>query len=908
MVLDPEWYDHEIPTHVKTQDKVFLFLTFQQLIPLIGCIAVAYFIYHLPWMASFSFVTRIAITGGVGVFGAVMVLTKIGGRLLPLVLFDLLMYALDPNYHEGRLGDVVHETPLVDFGTTLKKRPPLVTYRAKMRIGRRRFRRSRYIRWIPGLGSKANPVSVFRVKLNETAEDAEDPDQMPSLQAFFGISHVTDSYIALSDRSRVVVIEVTGINIDNAALTGLRNALNAIDAQMQLLVRQHAPRLRPFRDQLVAARDESLSPETNQAAESLVAYIEDLENRPGVTDRRFYIVCDQSIQDEATSVVSRMRMRWQVLHADDLRTFVMSMVQGVAPTDIDPDTHLDVNLKPSYIEVRGPVTPGSETRVSRFRASLQMERWPRTVSPYYLQSLMYSGVPMDLSLNIGPIPQAMASKTLEFQKSSMEAAQRFAARRGRSEGADVNISLEDTMKLRDKISRGTEKMFNASLVVTVHAPSQRLLKQYVDEVATYFNASLAKMDKVTFRQKAAAQSSMCRGKDLLGRWQMLETTSITLLFPFNPPDFDTRLGTVVALDTRANSPITYDRFGGTFTNMNQAVLGVSGGGKTFSTKLGMLRDLTRGIKVYVIDPEGEYVNMTHAAGGRVLTPGLKGQGLNPFVITDEAEEDLMQRLQNLRSLIELMIDEPLSASMRSHLDRALMSYYRSDLPSGESYGFHGFYQHLSSEGHPEGWGDLAVLLNPFADGSLQYLLTDEGTDLRSNEAPITTFDLSEINEKMRPAAAMVCSETVWAMATQHPQSRQLVVDEVWSIMRHPAGQDALLSIAKRARKHQLGLTVITQDVQDLLNVDESAGVNGNAGRAMVQNAAIVHLFQQAPAAVDSIEEAFSLDRETLMYLTGLPRGEGLLIRRKDVFPELIEATPEEANIIEYVSGRTQVLQ
>ena len=320
---------------------------------------------------------------------------------------------------------------------------------------------------------------------------------------------------------------------------------------------------------------------------------------------------------------------------------------------------------------------------------------------------------------------------------------------------------------------------------------------------------------------------------------------------------------------RACAPIVYDPWDGTHLNANTAVLARSGSGKSFATKLGVLRGLCRGVVAYVIDPEGEYADMARSAGGRVLSPGVAGQGMNPFVLDRTDPEELLQRIGSLRRLIEVMIGERLSAERRAALDHALASYYSR--PS-ERTGFRDFYRFLE-EDDPEG---LAKLLRPFASGSLRHLLSDEGDDLLHNEALVTVFDLRLLEPELRPAAAMVCTETVWAAAARDPRPRLLVVDEVWSIMQHPEGAAFMVSMAKRARKHRLGLQFITQDVQDLLSEDHSRTITGHSGRALLQNAAFKLLLQQDAAAISTVADAFDLPEDLQRWLVSCPRGDGLL--------------------------------
>ena len=413
----------------------------------------------------------------------------------------------------------------------------------------------------------------------------------------------------------------------------------------------------------------------------------------------------------------------------------------------------------------------------------------------------------------------------------------------------------------------------------------------------HFAATLGKLDNLGFRQREGLHSTLPLGLNAVAVWRTLDTSSLARLFPFSPPDLDTRSGTLYGIDMRACSLAVYDPWDGTHLNANTAVLARSGSGKSFATKLGVLRGLCRGVTAYVIDPEGEYADMARAAGGRVLSPGVPGQGMNPFVIDRGDSEELLQRIGSLRRLIEVMIGESLGAERRASLDHALAGYY--DQPR-ERTGFRDFYKYLQED--EAGDRDLSRLLRPFATGSLRHLLSDEGDDLLGNEALVTVFDLRLLEPELRPAAAMVCTETVWAAAAQDPKPRLLVVDEVWSIMQHPEGAAFMVSMAKRARKHRLGLQFITQDVQDLLSEDSSRTITGHSGRALLQNAAFKLLLQQDAAAISTVGDAFDLPEDLQRWLLSCPRGDGLLLARGSRFPVRIEATPEETAVIEWRPG------
>ena len=507
---------------------------------------------------------------------------------------------------------------------------------------------------------------------------------------------------------------------------------------------------------------------------------------------------------------------------------VLASALGGTPAEMDEESPVEVEMG------------RREARIGdRMVRSLHLGKWPRSLAPGFLQGLMAAGAPMDLSIHLGPIPAEQAARTLEWQKVRFESAQSLSFKRGRTMSPEAEIALEDVTRLRDEVQRGRERLFHASLSVTLHARDENALKEMTQRAKAHFAATLGKLDPLVFRQREGILSNLPLGLNAVAEWRTLDTSSIARLFPFSPPDLDTRRGTLYGIDMRACSPVVYDPWDGTHLNANTAVLARSGSGKSFATKLGMLRGLTRGVTAYVIDPEGEYADMARAAGGRVLSPGVPGQGMNPFVIDRGDSEELLQRIGSLRRLIEVMVGERLSAERRASLDHALAGYYAQ---AGERTGFRDFYAFLEREAN-----ELSRLLRPFATGSLRNLLSDEGGDLLGNEALVTVFDLRLLEPELRPAAAMVCTETVWAAAAQDPKPRLLVVDEVWSIMQHPEGAAFMVSMAKRARKHRLGLQFITQDVQDLLSEDSSRTITGHSGRALLQNAAFKLLFIGGPA-------------------------------------------------------------
>ena len=749
---------------------------------------------------------------------------------------------------------------------------------------------------MPWRGSAALRQLARRTKsmARRVLRRAPDADRQPRepvvqpplpLPLCFMLSHLEDDGPVRLDGVKLGVFEVMGLELDEPKLGAFAGALNALDFSVQLLIRQHPPDLSRMRERLREAEPPDLPPQTREAAESLRGLLTTLEHRDGILDRRFYAVCQFDRAGDLRGLLGKAGLAAHPLTGRALRLFLLASALGGSPADRDEDEPVEVSVNRREIRVGGHLT-----------RSLHLGRWPRALAPGFLQGLMAAGAPMDLAIHLGPIPAEQAARTLEWQKVRFESAQSLSLRRGRTMSSEAEIALEDITRLRDEVQRGRERLFHSSLSITLHARDEAALKEMTQRARAHFAATLGKLDTLPFRQRVGLLSTLPIALNAVAEWRSLDTSSIARLFPFSPPDLDTRSGTLYGIDLRACSPVVYDPWDGTHLNANTAVLARSGSGKSFATKLGMLRGLTRGITAYVIDPEGEYADMARAAGGRVLSPGVPGQGMNPFVIDRGDAEELLLRIGSLRRLIEVMVGERLSAERRAALDHALAGYYAEPR---ERTGFKDFYTYMQN-GESE---DLAKLLRPFATGSLRHLLSDEGDDLLTNEALVTVFDLRLLEPELRPAAAMVCTETVWAAAAQNPKPRLLVVDEVWSIMQHPEGAAFMVSMAKRARKHRLGLQFITQDVQDLLSEDTSRTITGHSGRALLQNAAFKLLLQQDAAAISTVGEAFDLPVELQRWLLSCPRGDGLLLARGGRFPVRVEATPEEADVIEWRPGR-----
>ena len=247
------------------------------------------------------------------------------------------------------------------------------------------------------------------------------------------------------------------------------------------------------------------------------------------------------------------------------------------------------------------------------------------------------------------------------------------------------------------------------------------------------------------------------------------------------------------------------------------------------------------------------------------------------------------------------------------IDRCLTGFYARELQDVEGNGgvlarggIRDFYRYLESdEAEPFGGLELAHLLSPFATGTARFLMEDSSHNLLENEAPVTSFNLKNLSSSLKPVATSICSEVVWSLAVSSPRPRRLVVDECWTVLATPSGADALINIVKRARKYQLGLLTITQDVQDFLAEHSGVGaITGHAGRSLLQNSAMKLALSQDPAALPQVVDALGLSQDEGAFLAGSLRGQGLLINESGTsFPMDIVSTALERDLVEDQSWR-----
>ena len=736
---------------------------------------------------------------------------------------------------------------------------------------------------------------------NRSDEDSPAPSKkvkvIPSVSLLSQVRRVHEGAFEDYSGGRFAVWSVRGYDAAKVQVTnGWALMLNSIQYPIQVLIRQHAPDLSAVRRKYIDLRpDEMREGRINEVGNSLLDYLQSLEEGGGIVERRWYVVAGEEHVMELSSVLGQSGFESERLDDEQLGLLLQACVSGLSYGHTQD--FYQVQERSQYLELN-----------YRYMSVYEVEKWPRRISLLFLEQLLRSGDEMDVSMWLWPASQRESHTRLQMQRSRFEGSRIVSMQKGKLVPPEVDLAISDVIRISDSVERGTSKLFRRTMVVAVYGRTQEALRESGEKLTGHFRSSLAKINLLRLQQGKGFTAMIPALRPGLGKPDLTDTDTLVRMFPFGPNDLDERDGSLLGLDMRSRTPVIYNPFSPSAMNGHLVVMARSGAGKSYFTKVRMVREAMLGVRTYLIDPEGEYGVITRALGGRVFVPGSPGHGLNPFVIVYTGdEEDLTRRIASLGPLMGVMLEGHVEPYRKAIIDRCLTGFYAKELRNSEGSrpvlgrgGMKDFHEFLESD-EASAWGgpELGHLLSPFATGSARYLLQERSENLLENEAPVTSFNLKNLSSSLKPVATSVCSEVVWGLAVSDPRPRRLVVDECWTVLQTPSGAEALINIVKRARKYQLGLLTITQDVQDFLAENHAVGgIVGHAGISLLQNSAMKLALSQDPAALPQVISALGLNADEGDFLAGCLRGQGLLIDALgSSFPLDIVSTRMEADLV-----------
>ena len=572
---------------------------------------------------------------------------------------------------------------------------------------------------------------------------------------------------------------------------------------------------------------------------------------------------------------------------------VAELVQKENSGDILAKGMLDIKdiIAPSAIEVDFNHVKIGAT----FFRTVFVSGYPRFVGADWLSPIINFDHSLDISMFYYPVRSQGVLDDLKRKITELEATVRSDAERGKIADPVVSAALEDANTLQEQLVKGVEKFFQFSFYITIPAETLEELDNVTKKLEGSLGALLLISKKATLQMEQAFQSTVPAAVDKLLVTRNMDTTSLATTFPFTSSDLTSEEGILYGINMHNGSLIIFERFA--LENANTVVFAKSGAGKSYVIKLEALRSIIFGSQILVIDPEEEYKPLCETLGGNYIDFSPSSQSkINPFDlsgIATEGENELGQKVLSLHTLLKLMLGD-MTPSEEAILDRALIESYRlkgittdPDTQTGiEPPIMEDLYKVLMGSPEPEARG-MSDRLERYVKGSMAGIF-----DTQSNvnlESQMTVFSTKNFEEALRPIAFYMILDYIWTRIRRDLRKRILIVEEAWVLMQNKDSAQFIYGIAKRARKYYLGLTTITQDVDDFLKSDY--------GQAIVSNSSIQILMKQHPSAIDRVAEVFYLSEGEKRLLLSASVGEGLFFAGANHVAIKVVASPEEHRLI-----------
>ncbi len=538
---------------------------------------------------------------------------------------------------------------------------------------------------------------------------------------------------------------------------------------------------------------------------------------------------------------------------------------------------------------------------TKYGRTLYVYGYPRSLYTGWISPIINMDEVIDVSMYIYPVESAVVMKNLRTKVTQLEASMNLNAEKGRVRDPELEAAITDAEELRDKLQVGAERFFRFGLYVTLWGDSLDELKFVQQKIETIFGQQMIFSKVASSQQEQGLNSVMPQCTDQLQIRRNMNTGAISTSFPFTSADLTQDKGILYGVNMHNNGLVIFDRF--SLENANMVVFAKSGAGKSFTVKLEALRSMMVGSEVIIIDPENEYQKLCDAVGGSYIRLSLNSDvRINPFdlpkvVDKEDANDALRANLVTLHGLFRLMLGGTgggmgLTANEEADLDQALIDTYAragitSDPLTHQSTPptIANLYDTLL---HMEGTGpQLAQRLRKYTTGTFAGIFSQQSNVDINNQ--MVVFNIRDLEDELRPVAMYIVLSHIWNIVRAEQKKRLLIVDEAWQLMKYDDSANFLFSLAKRARKYYLGLTTITQDVEDFMG--------SKMGRAIVANSSMQLLLKQSASAVDVLSDVFKLTEEEKRRLANFPVGQGLFFAGQNhVHIQIIASETEEGLI------------
>lgn len=498
--------------------------------------------------------------------------------------------------------------------------------------------------------------------------------------------------------------------------------------------------------------------------------------------------------------------------------------------------------------------------------------YPRFLSDNWFSPIINLDKIFDISIGVYPVETSRALK--DFRKRVAEVQSQINAREEKGMVRDpmLDTAYQDLEHLRDDLQQAQEKLFDVGLYITIYAETDDELNKLESELRSILEAKLVYIKPAMFQQEQAFRSTMPIARDEINVYSKMNTSPLSSIFPFVSFDLTSDKGILYGVNRHNSSLVLFDRF--SLPNYNSVTFATSGAGKSYGTKLEIIRTLMFDTDVIVLDPENEYQLLAEATGGRYFNISLTSDHhINPFdlppVGPDESPANILRsNIVNLVGLFRLMF-EGLSPEEDAIIDRAITETYAlKDITGDRDF----------SESEPpllsdfelvlagmEGAESLVQKLSKYTKGTWSGFINNP-TNVDINKK-FVVFSVRDMEDELKTVAMYLIANYIWSTVRKNLKKRLLVVDEAWWMMRSEDTASLLFGLAKRGRKYYLGIATITQDVDDFLK--------SPYGLPIITNSSIQLLLKQSPSSIDRVQKTFNLTDEEKFLLLESEVGEGI---------------------------------
>lgn len=592
-------------------------------------------------------------------------------------------------------------------------------------------------------------------------------------------------------------------------------------------------------------------------------------------------------QPTATDIAAQQRAREQQEVEQAFLKGVSTLRDLIAPSSIE--------IHSSYFRLG-----------TKYGKTLYVYGYPREVYTGWLSPLINIDEVLDVSIYIYPVESQVVLNNLRKKVTQLEASMSINSEKGLTRDPALEAAIQDAEELRDQLQVGAERFFRFGLYVTLYADSLDELSFVQQKIETLFGQQMVFSKVASSQQEQGLNSTLPQMSDQLQIRRNMNTGAISTSFPFTSADLTDNAGILYGINMHNNGLVIFDRF--KLENANLVVFAKSGAGKSFTVKLEALRSMMLGTEVLIIDPENEYQKLAEAVGGSYIRLSLNSTTrINPFdlprvIDTEEADDALRANLVTLHGLFRLMLGgsqvvgglpvTALTPAEEADLDQALIDTYARvgitsdplthNSPPPTINDLYDTLVHMGGSGP-----SLAQRLRKYTTGTFAGIFSQQSNIDINN--PMVVFNIRDLEEELRPVAMYIVLSHIWNITRTNQRRRMLIVDEAWQLMKYDDSANFLFSLAKRARKYYLGLTTISQDVEDF--------VSSKMGRAIVANSSMQVLLKQSPSAVDMLSDIFKLTEEEKKRLANFPIGQGLFFAGQSHVHIQIQASQTEQKLI-----------